>query len=250
MNTNPLIRFIVALLLALTLKAAELMPLRAENNAAGTTKTIPTRQEAAPQGQSTSAKTIRNPDGSSVTDNKYSNPFFGFSVEFPKGWLLFSNNDAKAEMESNERKIIQEKPELASLAKPNTSAPLLVVGEAVEYKGSGARRSFKVLANEVSAEPKPGGAMEYLNFLAEMGKAGKVPFQFFSAPEPIFVGNKKMAKAYGKMPWGTQTWYVVLYALPVKNYMLQFLLVSPDREGLNGIEPWIQTLTFVAASSK
>ena len=50
------------------------------------------------QGQDTSGQTIVNPDGSSISDNHYKNPFFDFTVDFPQGWLLFNNTEAKAEI--------------------------------------------------------------------------------------------------------------------------------------------------------
>jgi hypothetical protein len=50
------------------------------------------------QGQDTSRQTIVNPDGSSISDNHYKNPFFDFTVDFPQGWLLFNNTEAKAEI--------------------------------------------------------------------------------------------------------------------------------------------------------
>jgi hypothetical protein len=196
------------------------------------------------QGQDTTGQSITNPDGSTVADNRYTNPFLGFAVDFPKGWLLFSNADAKKNMPRAEDKIIDQHAELKPPAgKPDPSTPLLVVAEPTGYKNSAVRRSFKIVAGEIKHDnPYLRTPVDYLNYLDEMGKKGTFPVEFLSLPELASINGIKLGKAYAKMPWEDKLWYAVIYAVRQKNYMIHFIFVSPDREGLADLEPSIQTL--------
>jgi hypothetical protein len=53
-----------------------------------------------------------------------------------------------------------------------------------------------------------------------------------------------LGKAYVKMPWEGKVWFSAMYALKEKNYILQFIYVSPDKEGLTELEKLIETLKF------
>ena len=196
------------------------------------------------QGQETSGKTITNPDGSTLSNNHYQNRFFDFTIDFPTGWLLFNSTEAKAGMEENKRKFIEAHPDMAYANNPNSGDPLLVVGEATAYKSSTTRRTFKILANDASGEDPRDTSVDYLNFIARMSKEGKLPFEFLTAPQFVTINGKKLGKAYVKMPWEGQVWFSAMYALRVKTYILQFIYISPDREGLAELEQLIETLKF------
>jgi hypothetical protein len=203
------------------------------------------------QGETTVGRTIAISDGGEITDNHYKNHRLGFRMDFPEGWLLFSNKTAQASMEQNEKKIEEEHPGLTSDSKRRIAqAPLLVVGEATAYKNGTKRRSFKLLANEVSGEPHPGTGLDYLNALASMAKKGTLPIEFLSAPEPRDINEKRFGRAYARMSWEGVSWYVALYAIHDRNYVLQFIYVSPDRDGLADLEPWIGSIRFDLQATK
>lgn len=198
-----------------------------------------------PQPQATTGRAISNPDGSVVTDNHYTNPFFKLAMDFPEGWVIFSNAQAKAIMEKNKSKIVEGHPDLAPLAKrPDLSAPLLAVAEPTPYKGGKTSRTFKLLASDVSGTRSQVTPVDYLNMMVGMAKEGKLPLEFMSKPEAVAVNGKTLGKAYAKMPWEGNDYYVAMYALQEKGYMLQFMFTSPDRDGLTDLEPWMKTLKF------
>lgn len=102
---------------------------KATGHAVGSTTSI------RPKPQDTTGQTVVNADGSGVRDNHFRNPYFGFAVDFPQGWLRFSNEDRRVVMDQNKRKMMEGHPDLATVAnRPNVSAPLLAVAEANAYK--------------------------------------------------------------------------------------------------------------------
>jgi hypothetical protein len=203
------------------------------------------------QPEASQDQTVVNSDGSTVTGNRYANPFFRFTFDFPKDWVVHSNAVAKKTMDENKKKLVDGNPELAAAAnRPDVSAPLLAASEATAYGNSKTARTVKLLVSDVSGEKRQGTAVDYLNSVAAMAREKKLPIEFLSTPEAITVNGKKLAKAYLKMPWEGSIYYVAMYALEEKKYMLQFMFTSPEREGLASLEPWMQTLQFADKASQ
>jgi hypothetical protein len=200
--------------------------------------------------QSSPGEGVLNPDGSKIVGSRYTNAFFGFTFEFPSGWVVHPNAVARKAMNETKNKLAEGHPDLAAAAsKPDTSAPLLVVSEPTAYKDSNTARTLKILASDVGGEKHPGTAVDYLNAVDAMTKQGKLPVELLTKPEAITINGKSLGKAYLKMTFEGKTYYVASYALKHGEYMLQFMITSPDREGLAELEPQMETLRFSAKTS-
>jgi hypothetical protein len=186
---------------------------------------------------------IVNPDGGYITGDRYANPFFGFTIDFPDGWTVYSNATAKKVMEENGRKMAAGKPELeAAERKPDASAPLLAVSEPVAYKNNSTGRTWKILASDVGGEKGPITAENYEKALGTLVKEGKMPFELVSEPELVTINKNRMAKLHLKMKFQGVTYYATMWALPFKEYVLQFIATSPEEDGLADLEAIIQSL--------
>jgi hypothetical protein len=206
--------------------------------------------ETVPEIEQVKGATIVSSDGSSVTDNRYENPYFGFTFDFPRDWHVLNNAAAKKVLEENGRKMAAGNPALeAEAKKPDVSTPLLAVSEPTPYKNSPVGRTFKILASDVSAEKQPVTAEAYANALASMAKEGKMPFELLSGPERVTINGNKMAKLYLKLVFEGTTYYAVMWAVPKNQYMLQFMATSPEKDGLTDLEPVMQSLHFRATAT-
>jgi len=225
--------------------------IRAQNPAPGPDMPKPkTSTMEAPQTQTERSsvqpreeRKIVNPDGSFITGDRYANPFFGFTIDFPHGWMVHSNIIAKKMMEENGRKIAAGNPELeAEERKPDASAPLLAVSEPIAYKNNSTGRTWKILASDVGGEKEPITAENYEKALVALVKEGKMPFELVSEPELVTINGNRMAKLYLKMKFEDATYHAIMWALPFREYVVQFIATSPEVDGLADLEPVIQSL--------
>ena len=193
---------------------------------------------------------VTNADGSKIVGSRYTNAFFGFTFDFPSGWVVHPNAVAQKMMDETKNKLAEGHPALeAAASKPDISAPLLVVSEPTAYKDSNTARTLKILASDVGGDKRPGTAVDYLNAVDAMAKEGKLPVEFLTKPAPATINGKSLGKAYLKMVFEGKTYFVASYALRRGEYMLQFMITSPERDGLAELEPQMETLRFSAKSS-
>jgi hypothetical protein len=195
-----------------------------------------------------STKIVRS-DGSTITGSHYWNPYFGFSIELPKGWTIAPQQQVETLQKKNMESLTKNDPELAEKGARAlmVSAPPLVVIENDPLKEGFERRGFELLASDVSGEANPSGDA-FLKATAQLMRDKKLPVEYIGAPEKLNVEGRTLWKAKLKDTTNGHVQYVRQYVAILKKCAVQYLLVGPDDAGLGELESVIQTLHFSSSN--
>lgn len=161
-----------------------------------------------------------------ISSGIYTNEFFEFSIEIPAGW----------------------DPELAKLGqRAEINAPLLMMIETLPWV-DGKHRYVRILSTDASWLREALSAEEFLRFTADTNRKFGLSAEYVTKPEPIQLGGRTAWKAYFNqhepVPQGAVRWYSVNVAVVSKKHILQFILESPDEEGLRSLEKVLRAVRF------
>jgi len=95
----------------------------------------------------------------------------------------------------------------------------------------------------VSARRGTASAEEFLAFTADMNRKKGLAAQYVTNPEPMKIGGRILWKAYFNQRSNVM-WRAVNIATVEKKHVLQFILMSPDEDGLRSLESLVRTLRF------
>jgi hypothetical protein len=181
-----------------------------------------------------------------ISENIYTNQFFGFSMEIPPGWKAADNAALRAFADKNKQRLAKQDPTFTQFARGDeVDSPLLVLGEIELWKGGPHRRLIQILSTDVSARPGQPSAEEFLNFLARTNAERGLSAEYDRTLEKVTLDGREFWKAHF-----TQTtnvvWHEAQFVMIDKKHVLQFILMSPDGEGLQTLEPIMRTIHFEA----
>jgi hypothetical protein len=204
-----------------------------------------TQSKPTSNGEESTVKIVRS-DGSTITGNHYWNPYFGFSIELPKGWTIGPQQEVEAMQQKNMESLTKDAPELkAEAARVRVvSAPPLVVVENDPKKEGFDRRGFELLASDTSGEAGPLSGEAFLKATAQLIREKRLPVEYLGLPEKVLVDGRTLWKAKLKETTNGHVQYVRQYVAILKKCVVQYLLVGPDDAGLEELEPVIQSLRF------
>jgi hypothetical protein len=194
--------------------------------------------------ESTKEREVVSVHSGSISENIYSNHFFGFSIEIPVGWKAADNAGLKALAEKQKQALAKQDPAFTQFARGDeVESPLLVLGELEPWKGGPHRRLIQILSTDVSARPGPLSAEEFLNFVARMSAEHNLPAKYDETLEKVMLGGRELWKAHFTQS-SSVVWHETQFAIIEKKHVVQFILMSPDEEGLRTLEPVMKTLHF------
>jgi hypothetical protein len=180
----------------------------------------------------------------SISENIYTNHFFGFSMEIPVGWKAADNAGMKAFAEKQRQALARQDPAFTQFARGDeVDSPLLVLGEVEPWKGGPHHRLIQILSTDVTARPKQPTAEEFLNFLALMSAEHNLAPKYDETLEKVTLGGRELWKAHFTQSTSI-VWHEAQFAVIDKKHVVQFILTSPDEEGLRTLEPIMKTLRF------
>lgn len=194
----------------------------------------------------TPEQTAVQPDTSSISGNVYTNPYFGFSIAFPKGWRVVQSSRAQAQLRRNEVRLRKDEPAPRRRApKPRTTIiPLLTVTANTPERTGLLQERFGILADDLSNQTGQLTAETVVRWMLLTARLANPPIKYLGNPRQVSVGDKKL----WKMSWTETANGVVLYAVQYltveKKYSVQFNLVGPKQAELDDLEPVMQTLKF------
>jgi TonB family protein len=193
---------------------------------------------------------VPRPDDGSVSANVYTNRFFGFSFEFPKGWTVVKEDAAKAIAKLGGTLLAHGDPVLQDVtqASERISYPLLVVIEGLASKQALSMRMIQILASDMRSQPDLKSGKDFLQFSATMYKQLSLPMEIVGTPQELLLGGRKFWKADLTVHISSGVHHAAQIATIEKGYVLQFLLVSPDATGLDEILPTMQSLRLIETS--
>jgi len=184
----------------------------------------------------------------SISGNIYTNRFFGFSIEIPEGWKVAENTGLKAFAEKQKQAWAKEDPTLKQFAKGDeVDLPLLALGEVERWKGGPNRRLILIESTDVSEQPKEPSAEEFLKSSARINAEKGLSAKYDGAPEKVILGGRELWKAHSHFTQTTSVvWHETQFVMIDRRHVVQFILMSPDSEGLRTLEPVMKTLHFDA----
>jgi hypothetical protein len=197
-----------------------------------------------PTGPTSDSSPEKHVHEGTVSEDIYTNDFFEFSIEVPPGWKVVDNARYQKLNEQARDLAAKQDSELAELGRgTEINAPLLIMGEIKTRMGGKQRRLVQVLSTDVSNRPGTASAEQFLTFIAELNIRKGLPVEYVTKPEQVEFGGRTGWKAYFTQRSSTM-WYGVNFVTVEKNHILQFILLSPDEDGLRSLETVLKTVQF------
>ena len=185
-----------------------------------------------------------------VSENVYTNEFFGFTYEFPKGWVSLSSEAARAVMEIGGAFISTGDPTEADVRKAAETKghSLLYI---VEGRVGNQPISMKsVMVNVFDLGTGPGLTPEsFLKYAGQRFKQTGVPMNLNEEPQQIMIGGRSFWKEDFTVQTTTGTVYGSQFVTINRGYLLMFSLGGPDLPSLRNIEKSLETIRFLDSSN-
>jgi len=196
--------------------------------------------------------TVQNaywPDAGTLKGNLYSNNFFGFSVELPKGWRILD----KDQLRTLQGRVVEKTVEQGgNRERAEISAQTQMAGAVDDVRESGTeRRIVAIFATPVDrrAGLRPPDE-EMLRHLASRAKERHSNSQFLTEPQACEFGGQKLWKADLETTYPDHVRFSRELLLPDRRSFVAILLGSSKRSDLDEMESVFRTLRFFPPTTK
>lgn len=202
---------------------------------------------AHPDSNRSTGDTVSGPklEDGNISDNVYTNNFFGFTYEFPRGWVSLSSDAARAVMEIGGAIFSTGDPteiDLKKAAERKGHSLLYVVESRV---GNQPISMKSVMVNAFDLETVQGLSPEsYLKSIGRRFKQAGGAMELNGAPEPVTIGGRSFWKGNFVLQTTTGTRYVSQFVSIDKGCVLMFVLSSPELPTLRDIEKSLASVRF------
>ena len=186
------------------------------------------------------------PEDGSISENIYTNKFFGFMYEFPNGWIRLSSDAARAALEAGGRFISggDDPTQVDARAVAERKGhPLLYVVEDGIGKQSIPVKTVMVTALDIGTAPElaPGS---FLKSVSERFKHTGAPLVINEAPAEIALGGRSFWKATFAVQTTMGSIYTTEFVTADKGYFLIFVISSQGPENLHEVEKSLESVRF------
>lgn len=181
-------------------------------------------------------------NGGSIANGVYTNSIYGFSLNIPPGWAV---------VPPPEPAPVTQDPAKAPI--PGTSQTIrmiLIVTENAPFKKNYERKSIQVSVLQLGAPAGPNTGRDYLAFAENSAIEKGLKVQYLGSPKAVIINGRKLWKAQLHETINGTVQHIEQYAATEGRTLLQFMLVSPEAEGLKSMHPSMQSLRFQAAAQK
>jgi Flp pilus assembly protein TadD len=187
-----------------------------------------------------------SPDTGSVSGNVYTNHFFGFSFEFPKGWTAMSADAARSMVTLGGALLANGDPMVqdATHAAARNSYPLLLVMEGTTKSHTLSTRSIQVLALHLHMVPTLKTADDLVKSMATTVNAMGTPVEIVGKPEEFPIGGRNFWKMNLTIRMNNGLRHASEIVTLDKGYLLLFIFSSPDAADLEEIIATINSVRF------
>jgi TonB family protein len=200
----------------------------------------------------TAAKPVGpQPDDCFFSDNLYTNTFFGFSYEFPKGWTVQRADAGKATARLGASMLANGDPILTDAAEAAVSKAhqLLFVTKQTTKDVSSSVSSIQITALDKRYGPGVKSGEDFLKlvitFLKQRGSAASV----VAPPEQFVIAGRTFWKARLDFPYKAVVAHMVEVATIEKDYVLLFVFGSPDAAKIDDLVGTMQSIRFTDSSA-
>jgi len=199
-------------------------------------------EDRSPAGETSGPK----PEDGSIMENIYTNKFFGFTYEFPKGWTVMSSEAARAIVEMGSVFISTGDPtdqdtKQVALKK---GFPLLFVMEGRLKNQPFNASSVQVTALDTRAVTQL-SVQSLLKSITERLRQAGATIQGTGSPEKLLLGGRDFWKINVTVPLGGGTRYVSEIVTFDKGFALFFVLGTSGTESLAQMEQSLPSIRFL-----
>jgi TonB family protein len=186
------------------------------------------------------------PDDCFLAGNVYTNTFFGFSYEFPKGWIVQHADAARASARLGVSMLANGDPTAQDMAEAAASKAheLLYVTKETAKDISTSISSIHITAVDRHYGPGVRSGEDFLKqvvtFLKQRASAASIP----APPEQFVIAGRTFWKLRLDYPNKALVAHLVEVVTIEKNYVLLFVFGSPDAAKIADLVGTIQSIRF------
>jgi tetratricopeptide (TPR) repeat protein len=190
------------------------------------------------------------PEDGAVSGNIYTNKFFGFTYQFPKGWTVLSADAARATVEIGGAVMSTGNPTEQDIKKAaeRLAHPLLYITEGRVSTQPVSLKTVMVSAFDLRSTPGM-TAESYMKFMAQRFAQPGMPMELRGSPEERSIGGRTFWKESFVIRVATGTSYGSQFVSEDKRYLLIFNLGSPDLGSLGDLEKSLTSIHFLESSN-
>jgi hypothetical protein len=200
----------------------------------------PTPEAAKPDGA--------QPEDGYFAENLYTNRFFGFSYQFPKGWNVLKAEQGKALLRLSASLLANGDPTGKDVAEAaaNDWHPLLFVTKQTTKDIWMTANLIQIEAVRTQLAPQLKTGAEFLQatgaFLQPTGKVSST----VNPPEQFAVGSRTFWKTRLDFPVNNVASHEIEAVTIEKGYFILFIFASPDASKLDELQGTMNSLHFTA----
>jgi hypothetical protein len=223
----------------------------AEGHAVGQENAIPPlirRPEPGAPGQPTTnplnklAATGLAENGGSIANGVYTNSIYGFSLNIPPGWVVVPPPEPAP--------VTQDPAKAPIPGTAQTIRMILIVTENAPFKKNYQRKSIQISVLQLSAPAGANTARDYIAFAENSAQEKGLNVQYLGRPEAVTINGKRLWKSNSNETINGTVQHIEQYVATEGRTLLQFMLVSPQVEGLKSMQPSIRSLNFKSVAQK
>ncbi len=187
------------------------------------------------------------PDDCFFSDNLYTNTFFGFSYEFPKGWIVLKAGTGEAVARLGTSMLANGDPTMPDIAEAaaRNAYPLLFLTKQTTKDISTNVSSINIQALDYRVfEPDLKSGEEYLKSIATILTNRGLAISVVGPPEQFTIGGRTFWKLKLNPTIKGATSHAVEAVTIEKDYLLLFVFSSPDASKLDELVHTIQSIRF------
>jgi hypothetical protein len=192
------------------------------------------------------AQQAPTPDYGSLYNGVYSNSFFGFSVRYPKGWVVHGDATNRHLREFGKERAVGTgalPAELAEVMLKSTYQLLTTFQYALGTPNIEVNPSFIVVAENVSHAPAIVDGRDYLLYVRPlMIKQGFESIR--EEPIQLVLAGRKFFRQDSRMQVGGMTIQQAIIITVINGYALAFILTGNEQQSIDGMANAVSTLKF------
>jgi hypothetical protein len=181
-------------------------------------------------------------NGGSIANGVYTNSIYGFSLNIPPGWVVAPLPEPAPVTQDSGKDPIHKTTQ--------TIRMILIVTENAPLKKNYERMSIQISVLQLGAPAGPYTARDFVVFAERTGKEKGLKVQYLGNPEAVTINGRQLWKAKLNETINGTVQHVEQYAATDRRTLLQFMLVSPQAEGLKSLRPTMRSLHFKADAQK
>jgi Flp pilus assembly protein TadD len=186
------------------------------------------------------------PDDGSVSGNAYTNKFFGFSIQFPQGWVVLNQEQTRG-MLSLGSAIVQSGdptgPDVTAASR-SLMIPLLFVTRGSSGGQSVKTDVFEVFAVDLRTQKTHWSAMDFATQIGSVFRTLGVPMNETGAPTNADIDGREFVKFDSTLGVNSDVGHMTDYAIITKEFILTFQMLSLDPDELQKLGSTMNTLHF------